>query len=33
MGNIITLREILNRWKEEVHIKKDTTLVSRMREK
>ena len=33
MGNIITIRELLNRWKEEAHIKKDTTLVSRRREK
>lgn len=29
MGNFITLRELLKRWKKEAHIEKDTTLVSK----
>ena len=29
MENIITLKDLLKRWKEEAHIEKDTTLVSK----
>ena len=29
MGNTITLKDLLKRWKEEAHIEKDTTLVSK----
>ena len=29
MGNTITLKDLLNRWKEEAHIEKDTTLASK----
>lgn len=29
MENIITLKDLLKRWKEEAHIEKETTLVSK----
>ena len=29
MGNTITLKDLLKRWKEEAHIEKDTTLASK----
>lgn len=29
MENIITLKDLLKRWKEEAHIEKDVTLVSK----
>lgn len=29
MGNTITLKDLLKRWKEEARIEKDTTLVSK----
>ena len=31
MGNTITLKDLLKRWKEEAHIEKDITLVSKSR--
>ena len=29
MENMITLKDLLKRWKEEAHIEKDTTIVSK----
>lgn len=29
MGNTITLKDLLKRWKEEAHIEKDITLISK----